>query len=324
MSIRRHVSWALSLVFLTVAALEGHAETRVALVIGNGAYKNVPQLTNPANDTADVSAALKRVGFDTISATDLDKVGMENAIVGFARAARSADIALFYYSGHALQFGGVNYLAPIDTKLMDEADLHRLVRLDEIVNDLQLAKNLRILVLDACRDNPFAENLKRSIGHTRALPLQSGLAKIEPPKGMIVAYATQAGQIAEDGGGRNSPYTSAFLHNIEMQDEIGTIFRRVTAEVYETTKHHQLPELSLSLIGEFYLRGNFTTDPEATARADFDAADRVSTLAGWDAFLKKHPQGLYAALANERRNALIARTGPATSNVASVPLKRVD
>jgi uncharacterized caspase-like protein len=79
---------------------------------------------------------LKRVGFDTISATDLDKVGMENAIVGFARAARNADIALFYYSGHALQFGGVNYLAPIDTKLMDEADLHRLVRLDEIVNDL--------------------------------------------------------------------------------------------------------------------------------------------------------------------------------------------
>lgn len=229
------------------------ADTRVALVIGNGAYRNAPRLTNPANDATDVAAALKSVGFETIVATDLDRAGMDEAAIRFSRAARDADIALLYYSGHALQFGGVNYLAPIDTQLTDVADLRRLVRLDDIVADLQQAKNLRILVLDACRDNPFASELRRSLGTSRAVPLQRGLAKLDNAQGMIVAYATQAGQTAEDGDGRNSPYTAAFLENIQAPEEIGTIFRRVSSDVYESTKHSQLPELSLSIIGEFYL-----------------------------------------------------------------------
>ena len=231
------------------------ADTRVALVIGNGAYKNVPRLLNPPNDAADVGAALRRNGFDTILVTDLDKAGMDNAAIQFARAARNADVAILYYSGHALQFAGVNYLAPVDAKLTDEADLRRMIRVDDMVADLQQAKSLRILVLDSCRDNPLADELKRSIGTTRALSVQRGLAKIDSPQGMIVAYATQAGRTADDGNGRNSPYTAAFLKNIEAQEEIGTIFRRVGAEVYTATKHQQLPELSLSLIGEFYLRG---------------------------------------------------------------------
>src|SRR5262245_5067232 len=129
----------LSLLFMTIT--DGSlADTRVALVIGNGAYRNVPRLTNPANDAVDVAAALKLVGFETIVATDLDRAGMDEAAIRFARAARNADIALLYYSGHALQFGGVNYLAPIDTQLRDAADLRRLVRLDDIVADLQQAK----------------------------------------------------------------------------------------------------------------------------------------------------------------------------------------
>jgi hypothetical protein len=172
---------------------------------------------------------------------------MDETAIRFARAAQNADIALLYYSGHALQFGGVNYLAPIDTQLKDVADLRRLVRLDDIVADLQQAKNLRILVLDACRDNPFANELRRSLGSSRAVSLQRGLAKLDNAQGMIVAYATQAGQTAEDGDGRNSPY--------KAPEEIGTIFRRISSDVYETTKHGQLPELSLSIIGEFYLRG---------------------------------------------------------------------
>jgi hypothetical protein len=110
-------------------------------------------------------------------------------------------------------------------------------------------------VLDACRDNPLADELKRTIGPSRALALQRGLAKIDSPQGMIVAYATQAGRTAEDGSGRNSPYTASFLDHIEEQEEIGTVFRRVSSDVYESTKHSQMPELSLSLIGEFYLRG---------------------------------------------------------------------
>jgi poly(3-hydroxybutyrate) depolymerase/uncharacterized caspase-like protein len=305
---------AAALVLALALVVPAIADTRVALVIGNGAYQNVPRLPNPANDANDVAAALRRTGFDTIVATDLDKNGMENATIRFARAARTADVALFYYSGHALQFNGVNYLASIDAKLTDEADLRRMTRVDDIVADLQQAKNLRILVLDSCRDNPLAEQLRRSIGTTRALPLQRGLAKFDTPQGMIVAYATQAGQTAEDGGGRNSPYTGAFLKHIEEQDEIGTIFREVSEDVYETTRHTQLPELSLSMIGRFYLRSlgqssgkaGASVIPAPTApiddtRLDFEAAERVDTVAGWDAFLKQHPEGFYASLAKERR-----------------------
>ena len=261
---------ALALVVLTLLMVAPFSETsqadvRVALVIGNGAYENAPKLPNPPNDAADVAAALKRSGFETILATDLDKRGMEDAEVRFARAARDADVALFYYSGHALQFSGINYLAPVDAKLTDEADLRRMFRVDDMIADLQQAKNLRILVLDSCRDNPLAEQLKRSIGKTRAFSLERGLAKVDSPQGMIVAYATQAGRTADDGNGRNSPYTAAFLRNIEAQEEIGTVFRHITADVYNATKHEQLPELSLSLIGDYYLRER--ASPAASAPA---------------------------------------------------------
>jgi hypothetical protein len=239
------------------------AEKRVALVIGNGAYQNATPLPNPPNDARDVSAALTRTGFETIVGIDLDRTGMDKAAVSFTRAARDADVAVFYYSGHALQFAGVNYLMPVDAKLTDEADLRLMSRVDDVVADLQQARNLRILVLDACRDNPFAEALKRSIGRTRSASLGNGLAKIDSPQGMIVAYATQAGRTAEDGSGRNSPYTSAFLKHIEAPEEIGTVFRRISADVYDATRRTQLPELSLSLIGEFYLKGRSSAVPPA-------------------------------------------------------------
>lgn len=250
----RHTSFLSVCLLLFLFAAPALADKRVALVIGNGAYVYAPKLPNPKNDAEDVSAALKRVGFDVISGLDLDKSGMDNAAIRFARAARDADVAVFYYSGHAMQFAGTNYLMPVDAKLADEADLRLMVRSDSIVADLQQAKNLRILVLDSCRDNPLADELKRSIGRTRAAGLSRGLAPIVTPEGMIVAYATQAGRTAEDGSGRNSPYTTAFLKYIEQTEEIGTIFRRISADVFETTKRTQLPELSLSFIGEFYLK----------------------------------------------------------------------
>ncbi len=238
-----------------LGALSASAEKRVALVIGNGNYQNTQRLPNPPNDAADVAAALKRTGFDTIVGLDLDKTGMENATIQFARAAREADVAIFYYSGHAMQFNGINYLMPVDAKLADEEDLRKMARVDEIAADVQKAKNLRILVLDSCRDNPLAEQLKRSIGRTRSAGIQNGLAKMDAPQGMIMAYSTQAGREAADGAGRNSPYTAAFLKHIEAPEEIGTVFRKISADVYENTKRDQLPELSLSFIGEFYLKG---------------------------------------------------------------------
>jgi Caspase domain len=284
------------------------AERRVALVIGNGAYKNAPALPNPRNDASDVAAALKRGGFETIVGVDMDRLGMEDAVIRFAKAARSADVAMFYYSGHAMQFAGVNYLAPVDLKLTDETDLRRMVRLDDVVADLQQAKNLRILVLDACRDNPLADDLKRSIGTSRALSLQRGLAKIDSPQGMIVSYATQAGRTAADGTDRNSPYTAAFLRHIEAPDEIGVVFRKIAADVYEITQHSQLPELSLSIVGEFHLTVNIAAPPLPTAPApQSDPASQAwltikdtTSIAILEEFRRQYPGSVYAQFASAR------------------------
>jgi TPR repeat protein len=238
-----------------LGVVPGYADNRLALIIGNGAYVHAPHLPNPIHDAQDVAAVLKGMGFETIVGTDLDQNGMQSAAIRFARAARTSDVALFYYSGHAMQYGGINYLIPIDAELRDEADLRRMTRADEILADLQQAKNLRILVLDSCRDNPIADELKRSIGLTRGASVGRGLAKMESPDGTIISYSTQAGRTAEDGNGRNSPYTRAFLRHIEDKESVATVFRQISANVIEISKGAQRPELLLSFFGEFYLNG---------------------------------------------------------------------
>jgi carboxyl-terminal processing protease len=304
-----------SFVTLAVVSAPALAEKRVALVIGNGAYASAPRLPNPTNDAHDVAEALKRIGFEIILGLDLDRAGMDDHAVRFARAAREADVALFYYSGHAMQFAGTNYLMPVDAKLSDEADLRRLAKVDEIVADLRQARNLHILVLDSCRDNPLAEELKRSIGRTRAAPISRGLAKIDTPQGMILAYATQSGRTAEDGTGRNSPYTAAFLKHIEAQEEIGTVFRRVSADVYEATSRTQLPELSLSLIGEFYLKGRPQVEataplpaapplPASAAAQAWAAVNDTTSMAVLDAFIQQYGDSIYGSFARARRDEL--------------------
>ena len=291
------------------------ADNRVALVIGNSAYARAPHLPNPVHDAEDVAAALKRSGFEIIVATDLDKAGMDEAIIRFARAARTADVAMFYYTGHALQFGGINYLVPVDAQLNDEADLRRMVRVDDVIADMQQAKNLRILVLDSCRDNPLTEQLKRSVGTARSASIGRGLAKIDSPEGMIIAYATQPGRTADDGDGRNSPYTAAFLNNVEAKEEVGTIFRRISADVYRATRQMQLPELSLSLIGEFYLNGKLQitatqatapapVDPCAAASDHWKSTEAINTKAAYEDHLARFPTCSFASLARTRMAAL--------------------
>jgi hypothetical protein len=293
------------------------ADNRVALVIGNGAYARVPHLANPVHDAEDVAAALRRSGFEIIVATDLDKAGMDEVMIKFARAARTADVAMFYYTGHALQFGGINYLVPVDAQLSDEADLHRMVRVDDVIADMQPAKNLRILVLDSCRDNPLAEQMKRSIGSTRSASIGRGLAKIDSPEGMIIAYATQPGRTAEDGDGRNSPFTTSFLKNIEAREEIGIIFRRISGDVYQTTHQMQLPEVSLSLTGEFYLNGKLqitampaTTaapvDPCAAASDHWKSTEAINTKAAYEDHLARFPNCPFASLARAKMASLTA------------------
>jgi hypothetical protein len=300
---------AVLLAWVLFASSPVHAEKRVALVIGNGAYQNAPQLPNPPNDARDVADALKRIGFDVILGLDFEKAKMDEAEIHFSRSARNADVAMFYYSGHAMQFAGTNYLVPTDAVLMDESDLRRMIKVDDIVADLQQAKALRILVLDSCRDNPLAEELKRSIGPTRAMSVQRGLAKIDSSEGMIVSYSTQAGRTAGDGSGRNSPYTTAFLKHIEEQDEVGTVFRRIASDVYDATGREQLPELSLSFVGEFYLRGQLdvtvtpkssTPDPCADAGEHWKSAEAIGTLVAYEDHLARFPSCAFAGLAKAR------------------------
>ena len=286
------------------------AEKRVALVIGNASYQHTTKLNNPRNDAEDVGAALKRLGFDTIVGLDLTKSQMDGAVIRFARAARESDIAMFYYSGHAMQFANANYLLPVDAKLADEEDLRLMTKIDEILGDLQRARNLRILVLDSCRDNPLADELKRSIGLTRSASIGRGLARIDGPQGTIVAYATQSNRTAADGQGRNSPYTAAFLKHFEAREEIGTLFRRIGADVVAATNQAQVPELSLSLFGEIYLNGKpaaaaagaapATPTPSNDAEHAWTAAKDTSNPAVLEAFIRRFGDTFYGDLARLR------------------------
>jgi hypothetical protein len=326
-------TWAFLAFALAAASLcapDARAERRVALVVGNGAYRNAPKLPNPPNDAQDVAAALKRTGFEVVLAVDADKAGMDDAEIRFSRAARQADVAVFYYSGHAMQMNGINYLMPVDAKLSDEADLRRMERVDDIVADLQQAKNLSILVLDSCRDNPLAEDLKRSIGRTRGVSITRGLAKIDNPQGMIVAYSTQANQVAEDGTGRNSPYTAAFLKYIETPDEITTVFKHIAAEVYQNTGQRQRPELSLSAIGDFYLRGRSSGGPSpvpgpppanpcGAAEAHWRSTESIGTPAAYQDHLDRFPTCAFAGLARAKLAALQRSPTPPPAPPAPPP-----
>ena len=307
------------------------AEKRVALVIGNGDYRYAGLLPNPRNDAEDVGVQLRAIGFETIVGLDLDQGGMQDRMIAFARAARDADVAMFYYAGHAMQFGGVNYLMPTDVKLTDEVDLRRMTRVDEVVEDIKQAKNLRILVLDACRDNPLAEEFKRSIARTRAVQVSQGLARIESSQGMIVSFATQSGRTAADGAGRNSPYSAAFLKHINSQEEIGTIFRHISDDVYAATGRSQLPEISISVVGEFYLRGRkephvesapaAASSPALGEAAQAWAATRETTSpAVLEAFVRRFGDTVYGDMARARLDEVHkqAALAPARSPAAEV------
>jgi tetratricopeptide (TPR) repeat protein len=229
---------------------------RVALVIGNSAYQNTTPLPNPSNDASDIAAALKRLGFIVIEEENLDKHGMDDAFRRFAREMADADTAMFFYAGHAMEWQGANYLMPIDAKLEDEADVpYEMAKLNDLIADMARVKAVRIAVLDACRDNPLENKLKRSIALTRGGAQTRGLARIEKPEGLVIAYATQTGNVAEDGGGRNSPFTAALLEYIETPGlEVGVLFRRVMGNVKQATNGKQHPELSILLDSEFYFK----------------------------------------------------------------------
>lgn len=229
------------------------AEPRVALVIGNGAYRSVPELDNSRNDADDISEQLKRVGFAVIDGRDLDRSAMYAALGRFAQRVRGTDAGLVYYSGHGMQINGQNYLVPVDLKIGSSFTPFDLIKLDDVVEALNYTTGVKLLVLDACRDNPFANSVadnksSRGIGATR------GLAKIERSQGMLIAYSTQSNSVAADGVGRNSPFTAALVREIQVPGlEVATVFRRVAVNVNRETQGAQTPELSVSLLQDFYL-----------------------------------------------------------------------
>jgi uncharacterized caspase-like protein len=248
---------------LTAGSTSALADRRVALVIGNSAYQNTVKLPNPRNDAGDVAKALKNVGFAVIEGYDLDKRGMDDAFRRFAHEAAGADAALFYYGGHGMQFQGANYLMPVDARLTGIEDInYEMARVDDVLADLQRAAGVRIVLLDACRDNPLAQQVLSKASPTRSLGVSRGLARIQQTAGTIIAYSTQPGAVAADGGGRNSPFASAFLDEVAKPNvEIGSLFRRVAADVYKATDERQLPEVTISLLGDFYFVGSAPAEP---------------------------------------------------------------
>jgi invasion protein IalB len=223
---------------------------RVALVIGNSAYRSVSALPNPRADAAAVAAALRQVGFQTVRLEqDLPRDKLIDALRGFAREAETADWALVYFAGHGIEANGTNYLVPVDAKLEVDRDIeYETVPLNQVLGAVEGARKLRIVLLDACRDNPFARQMRRTAA-TRSIG--RGLARVDPEGGTLVVYAAKHGEIALDGSGTNSPFVAALVQRLPTPGvEINKLFRLVHDDVLTATGRKQEPYLYGALTGE--------------------------------------------------------------------------
>ena len=299
------------------------AERRVALVIGNGAYRYAPELTNPSNDAAGLAAALRRLGFTVEEKVDLDRNGTLAALHQFSRLLENADVGLFFYAGHALQVGGRNYLVPVDAQLEREADLiFQAVELDDALRLLEQQARTSLVFLDACRDNPLARTLARSMG-TRSQAVGRGLAEVASGAGTLIAFATSPGNVAADGQGANSPFTAALLEQIETPGlEIGRLLARVTGAVRDETKGRQVPWLHSSLTGDFYFLPPPAAAPAAAPPAGapprdvelwniWSAIKDSQDPADFETFIALYPDSPLAPFARNRKLVLeTARAAP--------------
>jgi uncharacterized caspase-like protein len=248
-------------------AADAHAEeTRVALVIGNGNYVGVPPLSNPARDSAAVARTLQSLGFKTVQAElDLKFDAMRRVLRDFTALADKADWALVYYAGHGVEVDGVNYLIPVDARLRTDKDVtFEATPLDQVLLSIEGARKLRLVILDACRDNPFLRQMTRAIT-TRSI--SRGLARVEPEGGTLIVYAAKAGQVAYDGDGETSPFVTSLIRRMtEPGVEINKLFRLVRDDVLNATGKRQEPFVYGSLPGEdFFFRSVASVDPAATA-----------------------------------------------------------
>ena len=268
---------------LVLAASASVALARqVALVVGNSTYAHIGRLPNPENDAVDLSAALRRLGFEVTTELNADRAELTEALRAFTRQSAGADVSLVFYAGHGLEMDGINYLVPVDARLERDVDVrYETVTLDDLLVSTVGAR-LRLVILDACRNNPLARSMQRTVA-SRSVSGGSFGQLNEDLLGdeTLVAYAAAAGTTAADGTGRNSPYTSALLAHLDEPLEILTLFRRVRARVLEATNGEQRPHEYQSLLREHYLSGAPAVEavtveaaaPDAPDVADFDVGE---------------------------------------------------
>ena len=307
------------------------AAERIALVIGNSVYQHVSALPNPGNDAADLGASLRRLGFDVTAVPDAGLAELTRALRQFARRSSGVEVALVFYAGHGMEMDGVNYLVPVDARLERDTDVKfDTVPLDRVLEATRGAA-LRVVILDACRNNPLAASMQRTDA-TRSISRGDFAPLNERQLGgeMLVAYAAAEGTVAADGAGRNSPYTAALLAHLEQPLEIGTMFRRVRAQVLTSTAQKQRPHEYQSLLSEHYLAGAPTvmaepTPPPAVTQGGpdtptqpiqqreawqevvfWESVRESEVAADFEEFLGLWPQGIYAPLAESRLRRLRA------------------
>lgn len=284
------------------------AEKRVALVMGNSAYQNVVRLANPANNSEAMSAVLKRAGFDVVELKrDLNVSEMRRALRDFSDSVRDADVAIVYFAGHGIEINGNNYLIPVDAVLERDIDaFDEAIPLDRILTVIEPAKQLRLIILDACRDNPFNKNMKRMIG-SRAIG--RGLAKVEPESpNTLIAFAAKAGSTASDGESTNSPFTAALVKFLPRPGlDLRKAFGYARDDVLKATNNKQEPFIYGSLGGDdvALVPAADKVAPDATKTPD----DAMLELAFWDsikndknpqlfqAYLNRYPKGVFADIA---------------------------
>lgn len=293
---------------LMLAAGEAKAERRLALVIGNGAYRHTGQLANPPRDAHLLTGTLRSVGFTVTEVIDADAETMKRAMLEFGRSLRGSDaVGLFFYAGHGLQVNGHNYLVPVSANITDETEAAiEAVSLSELLATMERAQTrVNIVVLDACRNNPFARSFRSG---------QQGLARVDAPTGSFVAYATAPGSVAADGTGSNSPYTQALAGAMRQPGlAIEQVFKEVRRSVLKTTSGKQVPWDSTSLTGDFYFMGGPASPASRLQPAPAEAADdKALDLAFWNAikdeadpalvlsYLQQFPRGTFVAPAQRR------------------------
>jgi len=313
----RYPTLVLSLICMMFTAGTASADKRVAFVVGNGTYKNVAALPNPPIDSKSMASALRNIGFEVVEGTNLTRDKMTEKLLDFGKKAQGADVALFFYAGHGIAINGTNYLLPIDADIKSEMDvkLGAAINIDLTLDQTMSDAKVKLVFLDACRDNPFAAKIK-SNSATRSVSVQTGLAEMKSGEGTLIAFATGPGQTALDGKeGANSPFTRALLANVTQPGvEIQQAMTKVRAQVNEETNKGQLPWGHTNLIGTVYLNG--APAPAAPGSA---APVAVATAPGSDvelefwrsikdsnkpeelnAYLSSYPNGQFKSLALAR------------------------